>query len=91
MSLLDELKEQGFPMDKQKRRSNAKYLRITVVQLKLQQITNGIHEPIHHFWSYVPHRISIEHIPTDKQPTDILTKSEDQSTLHQHRSWLMGW
>ena len=39
---------------------------------------------LHHFWSYVPHRISIQHIPTDKQPADILTKAMDQSTLHQH-------
>ena len=46
---------------------------------------------LHHFLSYVPHSISIQHIPTDKQPADILTKAVDQSTLHQHRSWLMGW
>ena len=45
MSLLNELKELDSQWTKQKRLSNAKYSRTTVVQLKLQQITNGVHGP----------------------------------------------
>ena len=45
LSLLDELKEQGFPVDKTKQRSNAKYSMITVGPSRLQQTTYGVHEP----------------------------------------------
>ena len=45
MSLPDELKEHRFPVDQTKRLSNAKCSRTTVVQSKLQQITNGVHGP----------------------------------------------
>ena len=97
MALLEELKEQGFPVDQTK----------VSIQCKVFEDNSGAIEIamnhkwcprikhlnccLHHFWSYVPHSISIQHIPTDKQPADILTKAVDQSTLHWHRSWLMGW
>ena len=97
MTLLEELKEKGFPVDKTK----------ALIQRKVFEDSSGAIEiatnhkwcprtkhpycRIHHFWSYVPHSISIQHIPTDKQPADILTKAVDQSTLHRHCSWLMGW
>ena len=61
-----------------------------MVRSKLQQTANGVHEPSISivastiFCPYVPHRISIQHIPTNKQPVDILTKAVDQSTLHRH-------
>ena len=45
LSLLDELKEQASPRTKHMLRSNAKYSRITVGPSRLQQSTNGVHEP----------------------------------------------
>ena len=97
MTLLKELKEYGFPVDKTK----------ASVQCKVFEDNSGVNEIAtnhkwrprtkhlncrpHHFWSYIPHSISIQHIPSDKQPADILTKPVDHSTLQWHHSWLMGW
>ena len=97
MALLEELKEQGFPGDQTK----------ASIQFKVFEDNSGVIEiatnhkwrprikhlncHLHHFWSYVPHSISIQRIPTDKQPADKFTKAVDQSTLHRHLSWLLGW
>ena len=97
MSLLDELKECGFPVDQTKATVQCKVFEDNSGAIEIA--TNHKWHPrtkhhncrLHHFWSYVPHCISIQHIPTDKQPADILTKAVDQITLQQHRSWLMGW
>ena len=97
MTLLEELKEQGFPVDKTKALIQCKVFEDNsgaieiATNHKWRPRTKHLNCHLHHFWSYVPHSISIHHIPTDKQPADILTKAVDQSTLHQHRSWLMGW
>ena len=96
MTLLEELKEQGFPVDKTKAWIQCKDFEDNSGAIEIA--TNHIWRPrtkhlncrLHHFWSYVPHSISIQHIPTDKQPADILTKAVDQTTLHRHHSWLMG-
>ena len=96
MALLEELKEQGFPVDRTKASIQCKVFEDNSGVIKIA--TNHKWHPrtkhldcrLHHFWSYVPHSISIQHIPTDKQPADILTKAVDQSTLHQLCSWLMG-
>ena len=98
MTLLEELKEHGFPVDKTKASVQCKVFEDNSGAIKIA--TNHKWRPrnkhlncrLHHFWSYIPHiSISIQHIPTDKQPADILTKAVDQSTLSRHRSWLMGW
>ena len=97
MTLLEELKEQGFPVDKTKASIQCKVFEDNsgaieiATNLKRHPRTKQLNCRLHHFWSYIPHSISIQHIPTNKQPADILTKMVDQSTLHQHRSWLMGW
>ena len=97
MTLLEELKEQGFPVDKTKASIQCKVFEDNsgaieiATNHKWRPRTKHLNCRLHHFWSYVPHSISIQHIPTNKQPADILTKAVDQSTLHQHRSWLMGW
>ena len=97
MTLLKELKEQGFPVDKTKALIQCKVFEDNsgaieiATNHKWRPRTKHLNCRLHHFWSYVPHSISIQHIPTDKQPADILTKAVDQSTLHRHRSWLMGW
>ena len=97
LSLLDELKEQGFPVDQTKAMIQCKVFKDNsgaieiATNHKWRPRTKHLNCCLHHFWSYVPHCISIQHIPTDKQTTDILTKDMDQSTLHQHRSWLVGW
>ena len=97
MSLLDELKERGFPVDQTKATVQCKVFEDNSGTIEIA--TNNKWHPrtkhlncrLHHFWSYVPHRISVQHIPTDTQPADVLTKAVDQITLQQHRSWLMGW
>ena len=97
MTLLKELKEHGFPVDKTKASVQCKVFEDNsgVIEIatnhKWWPRTKHLNCRLHHFWSYVPHSISIQHIPTDKQPADILTKAVDQSTLHRHCSWLMGW
>ena len=90
MSLLDKLKEWRFPMDQT----------ISTVQCKVFEDNSGaikiatnhkwhpwtkqLNCHLHHFWSDIPHRISVQHIPMDKQPADILTKTVDQITLQWH-------
>ena len=97
MTLLEELKEHGFPVDKTKASVQCKVFEDNggaieiATNHKWRPRTKHLNCRLHHFWSYVPHSISIQHIPTDKQPADILTKAVDQSTLSRHRSWLMGW
>ena len=97
MTLLEELKEQGFPVDQTKALIQCKVFEDNSGAIKIatnhkwHPRTKHLNCRLHHFWSYIPHSISIQHIPTDKQPADILTKAVDQSTLHRHRSWLMGW
>ena len=97
MSLLDKLKKREFPVDQTKAtvqckvfKDNSGAIEITTTH-KWHPRTKHLNCCLHHFWCYVPHRISIQHIPTDKQPADIITKAVDQITLQQHRSWLMGW
>ena len=97
MALLEELKEQGFPVDQTKALIQCKVFEDNsgaienATNHKWRPRTKHLNCRLHHFWSYVPHSISIQHIPTDKQPADILTKAVDQSTLHRHCSWLLGW
>ena len=97
MTLLEELKEQGFPVDKTKASIQCEVLEDNsgaieiATNHKWRPRTNLLNCRLHHFWSYVLHSISIQHIPMDKKPADILTKAVDQSTLHRHCSWLMGW
>ena len=97
MALLKELKEQCFPVDQTKASIQCKVFEDNsgaievATNHKWHPRTKHLNCRLHHFWSYVPHSISIQHIPTDKQPADILTKAVDLSTLHLHRSWLMGW
>ena len=97
MSLLDELKECGFPVDQTKATVQCKVFEVNsgaieiATNHKWHPWTKHLNCHLHHFWSYIPHRISIQHIPMDKKPADILTKAMDQITLQQHRSWLMGW
>ena len=97
MTLLEELKEHGFPVDKTKAsvlckvfEDNSGAIEIATNH-KWRPITKHLNCRLNHFWSYVTHSISIQHIPMDKQLADILTKAVDQSTLSRHRSWLMGW
>ena len=97
MTLLEELKTHGFPVDQTKASVQCKVFEDNSGAIEIA--TNHKWRPrmkhlncrLHHFWSHVPHNISIQHIPTDKQPADILTKAVDQTTLSRHRSWLMGW
>ena len=97
MSLLDELKEHGFPVDQTKATVQCKVFEDNsgaieiATNHKWRPRTKHLNCHLHHFWSYVPHCISIQHIPTDRQPADILTKAVGQITLQQHRSWLMDW
>ena len=90
MSLLDELKERGFPVDQTKVTVQCKVFEDDsgaieiATNHKWRPWTNHLNCPLHHFWSYVPHRISVQRIPTGKQPTDILTKAVDQITLQLH-------
>ena len=97
MTLLEEYKEQGFPVDKTKASIQCKVFEDNSGEIEIatnhksHPRTNHLNCRLHHFWSYVPHRISTKHIPTNKQPADILTKAVDQSTLHRHHSLLMGW
>ena len=97
MSLLDELKEIGFPVDQTKATVQCKVFEDNSCAIEIatnhkwRPQTKHLNCHLHHLWSFVPHRISIQHIPTDKQPADILTKAVDQTTLQRHRSWLMGW
>ena len=87
MALHEELKEQGFPVDQAKASIQCKVFEDNSGAIEIA--TNHKWHPrskhlncrLHHFWSYVPHRISIQHIPTDKQPADILSKAVDQSTI----------
>ena len=87
MTLLEELKEQGFPVDKTKAsiqckvsEDNSGAIEIATNH-KWHPRTKNLNCRLHHFWSYVPHSISIQHIPTDNQPVDILTKAVNQSSL----------
>ena len=97
MTLLEELKEHGFPVDRTKASVQCKVFEDNsgaieiATNHKWRPRTKHLNCRLHHFWSYVPHSISIQHIPTDKQPADMLTKAVDQSTLSRHRTWLMGW
>ena len=91
MTLLEELKAHGFPVDQTKASVQCKVFEDNSGDHKWRPRTKHLNCRLHHFWSHVPHSISIQHIPTDKQPADILTKAVDQSTLSRHRSWLMGW
>ena len=90
MSLLNELKECGFPVDQTKVTAQCKVFEDNsgaieiATNHKWHPWTKHLNCRLHHFWSYVPHRISIQHIPMDKQPADILTKAVDQITLQQH-------
>ena len=87
LSLLDKLQEQGFPVVKTKATTQCKVFEDNSGAIEIA--TNHKWHPrnkhlnchLHDFWSYVPHCISIQHIPTDKQPADILTKAMDQITL----------
>ena len=87
MSLLDKLKEHKFPGDQTKATVQCKVFEDNsgaieiATNHKWRPWTKHLNCHLHHFWSYVPHRISIQHIPTDKQPADILTKAVDQITL----------
>ena len=87
MSLLDELKEHGFPVDQTKAtvqcnvfEDNSGAIEISTNH-KWRPWTKHLNCRLHHFWSYVPRHISVQHIQTDKQPADILTKAMDQMTL----------
>ena len=97
MTLLKDLKEQGFPVDQTKALIQCKVFEDNRVAIEMatnhkwRPRTKHLNCCLHHFWSYVPHSISIQHIPTNRQPAYILTKVLDQSTLHMHCSWLMGW
>ena len=97
MTLLEELKAHGFPVDQTKASVQCKVFEDNsgaieiATNHKWRPRTKHLNCRLHQFWSHVPHSISIQHIPTDKQPADILTKAVDQSTLSRHRSWLMGW
>ena len=97
MTLLEELIELGFPVDKTKASIQCKVFEYNSGAIKIatnqkwHQRTKHLSCRLYNFWSYVPHSISIQHIPMDKQPADMLPKAVDQSTLHRHRSWLMGW
>ena len=88
LSLLDELKEHGFSVDQTKAMIQCKVFKDNsgAIQIatnnKWRPRTKHLHCRLHHFLSYVPDCISIQHIPTDKQPADILTKPVDQNTLH---------
>ena len=97
MTLLEELKTHGFPVDQTKASVQCKVFEDNsgaieiATNHKWRPRTKHLNCRLHHFWSHVPHNISIQHISTDKQPADILTKAEDQTTLSRHHSWLMGW
>ena len=97
MTLLEELKTHGFPVDQTKASVQRKVFEDNsgaieiATNHKWRPRTKHLNCRLHHFWSHVPHNISIQHIPMDKQPADILTKAVDQTTLSRHRSWLMGW
>ena len=97
MTLLKELKEHGFPVDKTKASVQCKVFEDNSGAIEIATNhkwwprTKHLNCHLHHFWSYVPNSISIQHIPMDKQPADMLTKAVDHSTLSRHRSWLMGW
>ena len=86
MSLLDESKEQGFPVDQTKATIQCKVFEDNSGAIEIaanhewRPRTKHLNCRLHHFWSYVPHHISIQHIPTEQQPADILTKAVDQST-----------
>ena len=77
MTLLKELKEHGFPVDLTKASVQCKVFEDNsgAVEIatnhKWWPRTKHLNCHLHHFWSYVPHSISIQHIPTDKQPADI--------------------
>ena len=87
MSLLDKLKERGFPVDQTKVTVQCKVFKDNsgaieiATNHKWHLQTKHLNCHLHHFWSYVPHHIYIQHIPMDKQPADILTKAVDQITL----------
>ena len=90
MSLLNKFKEHRFSVDQTKAtvqykvfEDNSGAIEIATNH-KWRPRTKHLNCHLHHFWSYIPHCISIQHIPTDKQPTDILTKAVDQITLQQH-------
>ena len=97
MTLLEELKTHGFPVDQTKASVQCKVFEDNsgaieiATNHKWRPRTKHLNCRLHHFWSHVPHNISIQHIPTDQQPADILMKAVDQTTLSRHRSWLMGW
>ena len=87
MSLLDKMKECGFPVDQTKATVQCKVFEDNrgaieiATNHKWRPRTKHLNCCLHHFWSYFPHRISVKYIPTDKQPADILTKAMDQNTL----------
>ena len=83
MTLLEELKEHGFPVDKTKASVQCKIFEDNSGAIEIATNhkwwprTKHLNCRLHPFWSYVPHSISIQHIPTDNQPADILTKAVD--------------
>ena len=87
MFLLNELKEHGFPVDQTKATVQCKVFEDNsgaieiATNHKCHPRTKHLNCRLHDFWSYVPHRISVQHIPMDKQPADILTKAVDHNTL----------
>ena len=97
MALLEELKEQGYPVDQTKASIQCKVFKDNsgaieiAMNHKWRRRTKHLNCCLDHFWSYILHSISIQHIPTDKHPADILTKVVVQSTLHRHHASLMGW
>ena len=90
MSLLDELKECGFPVDQTKATVQCKVFEDNSGAIEIATNhkwlpwTKHLNCCLHHFRSYVPHRISVQHIPMGKQPAEILTKAVDQITLQRH-------
>ena len=59
---------------------------------KYRPRTKHLNIKLHHFRQHGESgKIQIQHIRTDKQPADILTKPLPQEVFERHRKTLMGW
>ena len=98
MEILKEMKTRNFPIETTQSKvhcrvfeDNSGAIEIAKVK-KFRPRTKHLNVKLHHFRDYVDRKeISIEHIGTNAQPADFLTKPLNKELLEQHQYTVMGW
>ena len=98
MQTLKEMKERGFPIGSTHSNVHCSVFEDNsgAVEMathhKYRPRTKHLNVKLHHFRDYVNRKeVLINHISTERQPADLLTKGLNEELTVRHRRFIMGW